>query len=151
MHGQRPLMGLQIWWVHPQRSDATLEALVIWWSVGGGGLRNIQSHTHSQQGILFGKWPKKVAWSEPRGHFWGFLYIAGLYPKKAIKSEATYGEALVIDHFCSHFCELSIKEMKKMQQLEGGLLWGAGERRFCKYLGRLSIGGLLVVCSPSFG
>jgi len=48
MHGQRPLMGLQIWWVHPQRSDATLEALVIWWSVGGGGLRNIQSHTHSQ-------------------------------------------------------------------------------------------------------
>ncbi len=41
--GQRPLMGLQIWWV-AQRSDATLEALVggplrrhLWWSVGGGG------------------------------------------------------------------------------------------------------------------
>jgi hypothetical protein len=73
-------MGLQVWWV-AQRSDATLEALVIWWSVGGG-LRKF-TITHTQPiGILFGKWPIKVAWSETRGHFWGF---------------------------CSHFCELSIK------------------------------------------
>ncbi len=35
--GQRPLMGLQIWWV-AQRSDATLEAFVG----GGGGLRKFK-------------------------------------------------------------------------------------------------------------